>query len=338
MIIGIIGCGGIAHAHVLAISQIKQIKGLAFYDINRNNMLNLKKIATLPVTLCENIEQLAKASNAFVICTPNNLHFSLAKEVLHYNRIPLLCEKPLSTNFELASKLVEISPPKSIVSFNYRYNRIVKKILFLKDSKKLGKLVFFSADFNKNSALTRNYLTWRDSEQQNKSSGALGDLSCHLIDLFHIFSESKTDINQLKVVKGTRVKTKEGGYVEVDDNGYIFGSSVNNAFFRLHASKSETVDSLGLHLNLIFEKGEIRYSTRNINTIYLFKFDKKEVVEILLSEKRIISDPPKELPFWADSFIYLYRDWCQLLKNSECSKLVPKITEGLYIQKIIEEF
>ncbi|KEJ81903.1 hypothetical protein EAOG_00010 [Escherichia coli R527] len=77
-------------------------------------------------------------------------------------------------------------------------------IMRLRNEKKLGELHFFSAEFNKNSALTRHHLTWRDSAQQSKSSGALGDLSCHLLDLFCFIGESPVVVHGIKTVKGTR--------------------------------------------------------------------------------------------------------------------------------------
>lgn len=47
--------------------------------------------------------------------------------------------------------------------------------------------------------------------------------------------------------------TKSDGQVEVDDNGYVMGSSEKGAYFRVHASKSETDHNLGLHIQLVFE-------------------------------------------------------------------------------------
>lgn len=269
MVIGIIGCGGIAKAHITAISYIDEIRELILYDINRDNMEKLCEYTSLPITLCDNLQQFALLSDAFVICTPNHFHLEIAKEVIKYKNIPLLCEKPLAHNLDSANKLISISHPKSIVSFNYRYNSIIQRIISLKKEKMLGELIYFSAEFNKNSALTRNYMTWRDSSLQHKSSGALGDLSCHLLDLFCFLDKSKIKIDSLKIIKGTRVKHKENKVVEVDDNGYVLGQSINGTFFRIHASKSDNTNDLGLHINLIFEKGEIRYSTKEMHTIYL---------------------------------------------------------------------
>ncbi|GAB0532397.1 hypothetical protein KU15F70_48940 [Escherichia coli] len=69
--------------------------------------------------------------------------------------------------------------------------------------------------------------------------------------------------------------TKSDGQVEVDDNGYVMGSSEKGAYFRVHASKSETDHNLGLHIQLVFENGEIRYSTHHENRLLLILFNGK---------------------------------------------------------------
>ncbi|HCP4714376.1 TPA: Gfo/Idh/MocA family oxidoreductase, partial [Escherichia coli] len=231
MIIGIVGCGGIARAHVNALCLNPLVTGLALYDVNPDNVRQLSEISSLPVTNCQDLEQLAGVSQGFIICTPNHLHVSVAEEVLRYKQLPFVCEKPLSTDLNSARYLQEIAPKGSIVSFNYRYNPVIDMIMRLRNERKLGELHFFSAEFNKNSALTRHHLTWRDSAQQSKSSGALGDLSCHLLDLFCFIGESPVVVHGIKTVKGTRVGTKSDGQVEVDDNGYVMGSSEKGAYF-----------------------------------------------------------------------------------------------------------
>lgn len=61
-------------------------------------------------------------------------------------------------------------------------------------------------------------------------------------------------VHGIKTVKGTRVGTKSDGQVEVDDNGYVMGSSEKGAYFRVHASKSETDQNLGLHIQLVCKR------------------------------------------------------------------------------------
>lgn len=155
MIIGIVGCGGIARAHVNALCLNPLVTGLALYDVSPDNVRQLSEISSLPVTNCQDLEQLAGVSQGFIICTPNHLHVSVAEEVLRYKQLPFVCEKPLSTDLNSARYLQEIAPKGSIVSFNYRYNPVIDMIMRLRNERKLGELHFFSAEFNKNSALTR---------------------------------------------------------------------------------------------------------------------------------------------------------------------------------------
>jgi len=338
MIIGIVGCGGIARAHVYALSLNKLVTGLALYDVSDDNMRELSEISTLPVTRCQHLKQLAEMSQGFVICTPNHLHVSVAEEVLRYKPIPFVCEKPLSTDLTSARYLKTIAPEGSIVSFNYRYNRVIDTIMQLIKDRELGDLHFFSAEFNKNSALTRHHLTWRDSAQQSKSSGALGDLSCHLLDLFCFIGESPVALNGIRTVKGTRVGEKSDGLVEVDDNGYVMGCSEKGAYFRIHASKSETGQNLGLHMQIVFEKGEIRYTTHQENSLLLSLFNETGTETIGFDGVKRLPDPPRELPFWSDSFIHLHEDWCALVKHGTSTPMLADLSSGIHIQEIIEAF
>ncbi len=338
MIIGIVGCGGIACAHVYALSLNKLVTGLALYDVSDDNMRELSEISTLPVTRCQHLKQLAEMSQGFVICTPNHLHVSVAEEVLRYKPIPFVCEKPLSTDLTSARYLKTIAPEGSIVSFNYRYNRVIDTIMQLIKDRELGDLHFFSAEFNKNSALTRHHLTWRDSAQQSKSSGALGDLSCHLLDLFCFIGESPVALNGIRTVKGTRVGEKSDGLVEVDDNGYVMGCSEKGAYFRIHASKSETGQNLGLHMQIVFEKGEIRYTTHQENSLLLSLFNETGTETIGFEGVKRLPDPPRELPFWSDSFIHLHEDWCALVKHGTSTPMLADLSSGIHIQEIIEAF
>lgn len=338
MIIGIVGCGGIARAHVCALSLNKLVTGLALYDVSEDSMRQLSKISTLPVTRCHDLKQLAQMSQGFVICTPNHLHVSVAEEVLRYKPLPFVCEKPLSTDLSSAQNLQAIAPQGSIVSFNYRYNGAINTMMQLRKERELGELHFFSAEFNKNSALTRHHLTWRDSALQSKSSGALGDLSCHLLDLFCFMGESPVVVNELRTVKGTRVGAKSNGVVEVDDNGYVMGRSEKGAYFKIHASKSETEQNLGLHMQIVFEKGGLRYSTHLENSLLLSLFNDTGTETIRFDREKRLPDPPQELPFWSDSFLHLHDDWCALIKYGTSTPMLADLSSGLHIQEIIEAF
>lgn len=110
MIIGIVGCGGIARAHVNALCLNPLVTGLALYDVNPDNVRQLSEISSLPVTNCQDLEQLAGVSQGFIICTPNHLHVSVAEEVLRYKQLPFVCENPsqqISTLHDIYRRLLQ---------------------------------------------------------------------------------------------------------------------------------------------------------------------------------------------------------------------------------------
>ena len=169
---------------------------------------------------------------------------------------------------------------------------------------------------------------------------AAGDPSgCYDVEFIPLcIGESPVVVHGIKTVKGTRVGTKSDGQVKVDDNGYVMGSSEKGAYFRVHASKSETDQNLGLHIQLVFENGEIRYSTHHENRLLLILFNDTNTETIGFDALKRLPDPPRELPFWSDSFIHLHDDWCALIKYGHSSPKLADLSSGLHIQEIIEAF
>ncbi|EDD4109567.1 TPA: gfo/Idh/MocA family oxidoreductase, partial [Escherichia coli] len=93
-----------------------------------------------------------------------------------------------------------------------------------------------------------------------------------------------------------------------------------------------------LHIQLVFENGEIRYSTHHENRLLLILFNDTNTETIGFDALKRLPDPPRELPFWSDSFIHLHDDWCALIKYGHSSPKLADLSSGLHIQEIIEAF
>lgn len=335
MNVGIIGCGNIASAHIKALNVSQDIKQIILFDLDETKLEIRANEANKPTRIATNIKELAEFSDCFIVCTPNSFHKTVIEEVLQFHHIPFLCEKPLAATFEDALIINEIAPKDSIISFNYRFNSIFTTIKKYIDKERLGQCLFFNAEFNKNSALTRKELTWRDSASQSFSSGALGDLSCHLLDLFCWLTNSSINMQSIRIASGTRIKEKQNSRILVDDNGYILGEGNNNTFFKIKASKSEDENSLGLHIHLIFSRLEILYSTKMPYIIQIKKMDNITGFTIELENIHMLTDPKREIPYWADSFVYLHKVWFDKLIRKRDNSQMPSLVNALHIQKII---
>ncbi|MCT9872623.1 Gfo/Idh/MocA family oxidoreductase, partial [Paenarthrobacter aurescens] len=74
------------------------------------------------------------------------------------------------------------------MGFNYRYLSFVNILKNLIANGELGRILTVRTHIKKNSALRRKTFSWRDGGESLRTSGALGDLGIHLIDmLWYLF-------------------------------------------------------------------------------------------------------------------------------------------------------
>jgi predicted dehydrogenase len=119
------------------------------------------------------------------ICTPNNLHFPMAKAALLAGK-HVVCEKPLATSVEEAKELVSLAKKHNrvhAVNFNLRYYPLVRQMKRMREKGELGNVysvvgsylqdwLFYATDYN-----------WRLEPDKSGDSKAIADIGSHLIDL-----------------------------------------------------------------------------------------------------------------------------------------------------------
>lgn len=156
--IGIIGCGGMAKAHLKGIKTLKE-EGNDFFNIEAvcdvekeraksffNEVLDLFGNSPLIYT---NITELLKSEDieAVSICATHITHYPLAKEAIEAGK-HIIIEKPLAITLSQGRKLVELAEKNKnkiifAVAENYRrmpLNRAIKKML---EEKLIGEPYFF---------------------------------------------------------------------------------------------------------------------------------------------------------------------------------------------------
>lgn len=334
MNIGIIGCGAVAKAHVAALQKAKQSNHLFVFDINAQNA---KEFANQfeGVEPTKNLSTVVEKSDGVIITTPNNTHLSVLKGVVDVKAIPVLCEKPLASTLKDADAFKQIAPDLSHIGLNYRFNRTVVEMIRIASQKSLGESTFINIEFNKNSAITKTGIGWRDSVDQHNSGGVLGDLCSHLLDLVQFMTKSSILAKRVKLSLGTKVRQRQGVRLTQDDHCAASGPTSSNAVFRVKASKAAMKHELGLHINWVFEHGELSYSSREPDSFKLHLNSSLEVVELSIDGQKVIEDPDKEIPYWADSFYFQDKAWVDLIGDGVANDSLASLDDGVQVQRLI---
>lgn len=190
---GVAGLGFIGPAHIEALRRIPGIDVVAVSETSIE--LAKEKAEALGVeNYFGRFEDLLSADIDCVhICTPNNLHFEMAKMALEAGK-HVVCEKPLATTIEEGQELLQLADKKGLVHavhFNIRYYPLVRQMKSLRERGELGKIysvigsylqdwLFYVTDYN-----------WRLESEISGKSKAVADIGSHLMDLLEYISGLK---------------------------------------------------------------------------------------------------------------------------------------------------
>lgn len=225
--IGIVGCGGIAKAHLAAYQKISDLQVQWVYDIN-------PKAARAMADACGarvagSVDELAAAGlDGVSVCSPPGVHQANCLPLVQ-RKIPVLCEKPLEADLPTARKLAALVQRRKslfMVAFCHRFHGPIIELKKLVDAGTLGKPIFFRNLFGGYLDLTGNHRLIR----KLSGGGCLIDHCVHSIDLFrYLVGEPNT-----ACAAAGNVMQK----VAIEDFGLIQLTTAKGAFGQIAASYS----------------------------------------------------------------------------------------------------
>lgn len=182
--IGIIGTGGIAHAHAHAYKGFNDVEVVAGADIIPGKARAfLDRFGWTDATAYESCEELCTRNDidAVSICTYNSQHAVCAVAALESGKHVLL-EKPMCVTLDegIAIMRAEKKSGKILtVGFQPRYNNNCRKIKRIVESGELGKVYYVQIGGSRRRGIPGG--TFIESEKA--AFGAIGDLGCYSLDL-----------------------------------------------------------------------------------------------------------------------------------------------------------
>lgn len=226
--LGTVGLGGIAqHTHLPGVARCPDFKLTAICDIDEEKLrLVGDRYGIDPSMRFMDYRDLVSCPevDAVDICTPNDVHFSVALAAAKAKK-PYACEKPVTMTAEEADTLAACTTEYGIpnmICFSYRFKSAARYARDIVARGLLGELYHVNATYYQAWGLPEadTPLVWRFIRERT-GSGALGDLGCHALDLVRFI----TGLEVQKVVghAGTFVQQRRlsddigMGDVDVDD-------------------------------------------------------------------------------------------------------------------------
>ncbi len=187
--IGIIGMGRMGITHYSIINTHPSVEIVSISDTSELILKMLKKYIPNIKTYADYKELLAaKDVDGIIVCTPSFLHHPICKMACE-NGISVFCEKPFTTDAQLAYELADMFEAKGLVNQVGYVNRFDPVWNTVKDYLKkgvIGKVAHVNAQFFSATIIaSQKKEGWR-SKREN-GGGATYEMGAHIIDLMEYF-------------------------------------------------------------------------------------------------------------------------------------------------------
>ena len=214
--IAIIGVGNIAETHLLAYSKNKNVKVVAFCDINPDRLAymgkkwGVEKCYTDLDTMFREVPEI----DAVSVCTWNAAHASCTVAALKAGK-HVLCEKPMAMNATEASLMMQTAKEAGkllMIGFVRRHGNDAKIVREFVDSDYFGELYYAKATYLRRNGNPGGWF----GDKSLSGGGPLIDLGVHVIDLVRfIFGNPKP----VSVYGATFTKLHDRKHIKAD-KGY----------------------------------------------------------------------------------------------------------------------
>ncbi|MEO6828266.1 MAG: Gfo/Idh/MocA family oxidoreductase, partial [Acidobacteriaceae bacterium] len=151
--------------------------------------------------------------DAVHICTPNAMHFQMAKDALLAGK-HVLCEKPLSTTVEEAEELVKLARERKLrncVCHNLRYYPMVQQMRRMREEGNLGRVLVVQGTYSQDWLLYDTDWNWRIDAEAGGALRTMADVGTHWFDMAEHVTGLRVDTlcADLQTFFPTRKKPKQ---------------------------------------------------------------------------------------------------------------------------------
>lgn len=207
------------------------------------------------------------------ICTPNPLHFEVAKAAILAGK-SVLCEKPLTVTSAEADELARLAGERGVICgtvFNNRFLAPVMRARQLIDEGKLGRILSFEFTYKHNSCIDPDRrVGWKQTAEYG--GGTWYDLGPHVLDLCHyLCGELSFLLGKSQIAYPTHLRADGTVWkTDADEAFYVICGAQNGAMGTVTVSKLTQGANDELTFMVNGERGSLSFSLMDPNYLNFY--------------------------------------------------------------------
>ncbi len=182
---GIIGTGFIGPAHIEALRRLGNVEIAALADVDQRTAESKAAALGVPSAFGNWRDLLNENLDVVHICSPNFLHYEMAKAALLAGK-HVVCEKPLTLTIPEAEELVLLAEKKqliNVVHFNIRYYPLMRQLKEMIKKGEFGEVFAIHGSYLQDWLFYNTDYNWRLEPEMSGKSRAVADIGSHWMDL-----------------------------------------------------------------------------------------------------------------------------------------------------------
>ncbi len=208
----LVGCGRIAQAHLVALSQVDNVRLVGVVEIREGAARAVAEEKKCPFFTDYRDAGLPEA-DAVIICTPPNTHHDIARWVLERG-LHVLCEKPLTISSADARDLVQVAQKHHralMMASKFRYVDDVIKAKAIIESGILGDILRFENTFCSRVPMDSRW----NSERDIAGGGVLIDNGSHAVDIARYLLGPVSEVRATTCTLAKKLKVEDDALLQI---------------------------------------------------------------------------------------------------------------------------
>lgn len=300
--------------------------------------------------------------DAVHVCTPNALHFSMARDALLAGK-HVMCEKPLAITVPEAQELTTLAVRQGVrnaICHNIRFYPMVQQMRSMRESGELGEILVVQGTYFQDWLLYDTDWNWRVDAQAAGTSRVMADVGSHWFDLAeHITGLRVTSLcSDLQTFHQTRKKPKQAvetfankllgpqDYLETPVDTEDFGAVLFRMGPRARGSATVSQVSAGRKNRLVIEicgtKSSVAWDQERPDELWVGHRENANQIfvkdpSLLESRARAFADlPGGHSEGYDDTFKQIFRRFYASIRAPDEKPDYPQFADGLRQLNILD--